>query len=437
MVETSSYRVEAGATYWLTGLSGAGKSTLSEAVKARLDKELGDDNKVFILDGDVIRTGLNKGLGFSDEDRTENIRRIAEVSKLFNMAGQIVFVAFISPFAAGRDSAKELHHAAGLKFYEGHVSATLEVCEKRDVKGLYAKARAGIIPKFTGVSDTYDVPTNPAINIDTGAMSLDVCVNKVIAHMTEEGVLSNKNAPRVVASLTRVATEAENAAAAAAPSVEINEHQAQYLQTVGDGWAYPLTRFMNEMELLESMQMKTVTTKDGKRHLLSVPITMHVTDEQKAELTGASLVSVKWNGEIVATISKPVFFENRKEEICSRTFGSFSPKHSGAEPIMKQGNWLVSGESMHFMKRVLFNDGMDCYRYTPKEINELIKAKNADAVYAFQVRNPLHNGHCLLLNDTRVQLLSQGFKNPILLLHPLGGWCKDDDVPLDTRMKQH
>jgi len=109
MVETSTYKVQAGATYWFTGLSGAGKSTLSEAVKARLDKETGDANKVFILDGDLIRMGLNKGLGFSEEDRTENIRRIAEVSKLFNMAGQIVFIAFISPYAGGRDKAKQLH----------------------------------------------------------------------------------------------------------------------------------------------------------------------------------------------------------------------------------------------------------------------------------------------------------------------------------------
>jgi 3'-phosphoadenosine 5'-phosphosulfate synthase len=104
---------------------------------------------------------------------------------------------------------------------------------------------------------------------------------------------------------------------------------------------------------------------------------------------------------------------------------------------MAQGDWLVSAESTHFYKRVRFNDGLDQYRLTPREITEEIKKKNADAVYGFQVRNPLHNGHVLLLKDTREQLMKQGYKNPILLLHPLGGWCKDDDVPLDTRMKQH
>ena len=179
----TSHSVTAGATYWFTGLSGAGKSTLSGALKTQIDKLVADNKKVFLLDGDVIRTGLNKDLGFSKEDRAENIRRIAEVSKLFCLAGQVVFVAFISPYSADRDFAKSVHEAAGLKFYECHISASLEVCEGRDVKGLYAKARAGIIPKFTGVSDPYEAPVNPALNINTGELSLEACQSVVIKHM--------------------------------------------------------------------------------------------------------------------------------------------------------------------------------------------------------------------------------------------------------------
>ena len=439
MVEqtSTSFSVQKGATYWFTGLSGAGKSTLSEALKKTLDKEVGDSKKVFILDGDVIRTGLNKGLGFSPEDRCENIRRISEVSKLFNMSGQIVFVAFISPYSKDRDMAKELHEAAGLPFYECHISASLEVCEGRDVKGLYAKARAGIIPKFTGISDPYEAPETPALNVNTGDMTIDQATAVVVKHMSDSGIIRRTSEKRVVQSLVRTPTAEEAATYAALPTVEIDEHQCQYLQTVGDGWAFPLTRFMNEMELLESMQMKTVTDSTGHRHLLSVPITMHVTDAQKTALEGQKSFSITYKGEMYATVCEPVFFENRKEEICSRTFGCFSEKHAGAGPIMAQGNWLVSGSHMHFTKRVTFNDGMDKYRYTPAEIAGQIEARGADAVYAFQVRNPLHNGHVLLLKDTREQLIKQGFKNPILLLHPLGGWCKDDDVPLATRMAQH
>lgn len=194
---------------------------------------------------------------------------------------------------------------------------------------------------------------------------------------------------------------------------------------------------MNETELLESMHMKTVSDGNGQRHLLSVQITQSVTDEQKAALAGQKKVAVKCSAisnDVLAVINEPVFFENRKEEICARQFGCFGYNHPKAETIAAQGNWLISGSSMHFTKRVTFNDGMDKYRYTPSEINDLIKARGADAVYAFQVRNPLHNGHVLLLKDTREQLIKQGYKNPILLLHPLGGWCKDDDVPLGPRI---
>jgi len=434
---TSGHEVLTGATYWFTGLSGAGKSTLSEYVKKFLDSDLGDANKAFILDGDVIRTGLNKDLGFSPEDRKENIRRISEVSKLFNMAGMIVFVAFISPYSADRDFAKECHEKAGLKFYECYISASLETCEGRDVKGLYKKARDGVIPHFTGVSAPYEAPPNPTLNINTGEIPIEGCKNMVIKQMEEAGVLRNLASPRVVDSLVKEPTAEQAAAYKSLPAININQEQAEYLQTIAEGFAYPLNRFMNEMELLEVLQMKTVTTADGQAHLLSVPITQPATTEQKDCLSSCKQIALKWNGQVLAVINDPVFFPNRKEEISTRTFGTFSTKHPKIENIMQQGDWCVSGASMHFCCHVQFNDGIDKYRLTPQQISDAIKAKNADAVYAFQVRNPLHNGHVLLLKDTREQLLKQGYKNPILLLHPLGGWCKDDDVPLDTRMAQH
>jgi 3'-phosphoadenosine 5'-phosphosulfate synthase len=143
------------------------------------------------------------------------------------------------------------------------------------------------------------------------------------------------------------------------------------------------------------------------------------------------------NGDVLAIIENPVFFENRKEEISARIFGTFSTKHPKIERIMQQGDFLISGSRMRYVKKIEFADGLDQYRLTPKQINDQIKKRNADAVYAFQLRNPLHNGHVLLLKDTREQLLKLGYQNPILLLHPLGGWVKDDDVPLDTRMRQH
>jgi 3'-phosphoadenosine 5'-phosphosulfate synthase len=432
-----THSVQKGATYWFTGLSGSGKSTLSVGMKAKIDALVGDNKKVFILDGDVIRTGLNKGLGFSSEDRAENIRRIAEVSKLFAMAGQICFVAFISPYSAGRNFARQIHADAGLNFAEVYVSASLEACEARDVKGLYQKARDGIIKNFTGISDPYEAPENPELNIDTGALNVDQSLAILLKHMHDHGVIKSNTDKRVVNSLVKEPTEEEAKEAAELKFIELEEQQAQYLQTIGDGWAFPLKRFMNEIELLQVLHMHTLTDEVGHRHLLSVPITQHVTAAQKAELTGAKKVALKYKGEIYAVINEPVFFDNRKEEICARQFGTFSAKHPKAEVIFAQGEFLISGASMRFFKRLIFNDGIDQFRLTPSEIQAQIAARGADAVYAFQVRNPLHNGHVLLLKDTREQLLKLGFKNPILLLHPLGGWCKDDDVPTNVRMHQH
>jgi 3'-phosphoadenosine 5'-phosphosulfate synthase len=214
---------------------------------------VGDNKKVFLLDGDVIRTGLNKDLGFTPEARTENIRRIAEVAKLFSMSGQICFVAFISPYAKDRNTAKDAHKAAGIPFVECHISASLEVCEQRDTKGLYKKARAGEIKNFTGVSDPYDAPEAPEMNIDTGSLSLDQATALVMKHLSDSGVIKSKTDSRVVQTSIVAPTAEEAKEAEGLKSLELNQHQVEYLQTIGDGWAYPLNNFMNELELLQCL----------------------------------------------------------------------------------------------------------------------------------------------------------------------------------------
>jgi adenylyl-sulfate kinase len=224
-----THHLQKGATYWFTGLSGSGKSTLSVGLKAKIDALVGDNKKVFILDGDVIRTGLNKGLGFTAEDRAENIRRIAEVSKLFAMSGQISFVAFISPYSAGRNFARQIHQDAGLNFAEVYVSASLEVCESRDVKGLYQKARDGIIKNFTGISDPYEAPENPELNVDTGKHNIDESINMILKHMHDNHVLVPRAGKRVVSSLIKEPTEAELEEARGLKALELDEHGVQYL----------------------------------------------------------------------------------------------------------------------------------------------------------------------------------------------------------------
>lgn len=175
-----------GCSLWMTGLSGSGKSTIAVALEQVLAQR---GFKAYRLDGDNVRHGLNKNLGFSAEDRTENIRRIGEVSKLFADAGVIAIDSFISPYRADRDSVRALHDEAKIPYFEIYVDAPLEVAEERDPKGLYKKARAGEIKGFTGIDDPYEAPENADLHLRTDEHDVAACVGKVIEFLTEKGVL--------------------------------------------------------------------------------------------------------------------------------------------------------------------------------------------------------------------------------------------------------
>jgi adenylylsulfate kinase len=176
---------QAGATLWLTGLSGAGKSTLAFALEHTLIEQ---GYKAYVLDGDNLRHGLNNNLGFSAVDRTENIRRVGEVAKLFADAGILVIASFISPFQQDRALVRQLHHNAQLPFIEVFVDTPLAVCEQRDPKQLYAKARRGEIHDFTGISSPYEAPTNPEIHIDVSATPPEATA-QVMHYLQQHGLL--------------------------------------------------------------------------------------------------------------------------------------------------------------------------------------------------------------------------------------------------------
>ena len=175
-----------GATIWFTGLSGSGKSTIAVALERAL---FGVGKLSYRLDGDNVRLGINKNLGFSEADRKENIRRIGEVAKLFGDAGTIALSSFISPYKADRDEVRELHKAAGLNFVEVFVDCSLDVAEKRDPKGLYKKARAGEIKNFTGIDDPYEPPHNPEIHLRTDVMTLEEEVATVIEYLIKNEII--------------------------------------------------------------------------------------------------------------------------------------------------------------------------------------------------------------------------------------------------------
>ncbi len=170
---------------WFTGLSGSGKSTLAHAVEEALHKRC---FQTFVLDGDNVRHGLCDDLGFSVKDRQENIRRVGEVAKLFMDAGVIVLVSLISPYSKDRDI---IRNKIGNNFIEIFCNASIEICEERDIKGIYKKARAGEIAKFTGVTSPYQAPLNPELNLNTGIEPLQDCTQKIVQEILNRNILMN------------------------------------------------------------------------------------------------------------------------------------------------------------------------------------------------------------------------------------------------------
>uniref|UniRef100_A0AAX7UP80 Uncharacterized protein n=1 Tax=Astatotilapia calliptera TaxID=8154 RepID=A0AAX7UP80_ASTCA len=433
-----------GCTIWLTGLSGAGKTTISFALE---DYLVSHGIPCYSLDGDNIRHGLNKNLGFSAEDREENIRRVAEVAKLFADAGLVCVTSFISPFAKDRDEARSVHASSGLPFFEVFVHAPLEVCESRDVKGLYKKARAGEIKGFTGIDSEYERPERPELVLKTGELSVNECLHQVLDLLKEQKIVPNEILEEVTElfipedRVNHVLAEANTL-----PTISITKLDLQWVQVLAEGWASPLKGFMREREFLQTMHFGNLLDDRSPHHLqvqanggainMSIPIVLPVSSETKEKLEGCAAVALEYQGSRVAVLRNPEFYAHRKEERSARQWGTTCPQHPYIKMVMEGGDWLVGGD-LEVLERIRWNDGLDQYRFTPKELRQKFKDMKADAVFAFQLRNPIHNGHALLMQDTKRRLLERGYKNPVLLLHPLGGWTKDDDVPLQWRMRQH
>ncbi|XP_033207754.1 bifunctional 3'-phosphoadenosine 5'-phosphosulfate synthase isoform X2 [Belonocnema kinseyi] len=425
-----------GCTVWLTGLSGAGKTSIAFQVEDHL---VSHGISAYGLDGDNVRTGLNRNLGFSKEDREENVRRVAEVAKLFSDSGVITLCSFVSPFEEDRQIARRLHEDSNLPFFEIFVDAPLRVCEARDVKGLYKRARQGAIRGFTGIDQSYEKPVRPDLVVDTENFTLEECTKMVLEFLEQRGILPQISKPGEpvpelfvpVEKLSDARKEVESLV-----SVEVNEVDVQWIQVLAEGWAAPLKGFMREDQFLQTQHFNFLTI-DGAEVNQSIPIVLAVRTIDKERLQESSSIVLKYKEKALAIMRNPEFFYHRKEERCSRQFGTSDSQHPYVKMIFDSGDWLVGGE-LEVLERIKWNDGLDHYRLTPNEIRAKCREAGADAVFAFQLRNPIHNGHALLMQDTRKHLLEErGFKKPVLLLHPLGGWTKEDDVPLQVRIQQH
>jgi len=300
-----------------------------------------------------MRTGLNKNLGFSKEDREENIRRVGEVAKLFADAGIVCLSSFISPYESDRLKARKLHEEAGLPFLECFVDTPLNICEERDVKGLYKKARDGIIKGFTGIDSPYQPPSKPDIVLKAGEQSLDECVQSLVKLLEKNNIvpLTAINEVRELF-VPQDELHEQKMIAESLPSLSINKVNMQWLQVLAEGWASPLEGFMYEREYLQTLHFNCLQDTDNINQ--SVPIVLPLTTEQKEELEKrGGEVALEYEGRRVAILSETEFFPHRKEERCCRQFGTRSTKHPHIEMIMQAGDWCVGGKLRVLGKLVL------------------------------------------------------------------------------------
>lgn len=221
------------------------------------------------------------------------------------------------------------------------------------------------------------------------------------------------------------------------PSVTVSDIDVQWIHVLSEGWASPLKGFMREREYLQTLHFNSLRMPDGSLTNMSVPIVLALDDDQRASIEGKSAFAIKSpEGDIIAIMRNFELFAHNKEERCARTFGIVDHRHPYTEFIYGSGDHLVGGD-LEVLKDFEYNDGLDEFRLTPRELRNEYARRGADAVFVFQLRNPIHNGHALLMTSCREELISRGFKNPVLVVHQIGGKVKGDDIPLDVRIEQN
>lgn len=430
-----------GVTVWFTGLSGAGKSTLAHAVAEALQAR-GRDSE--ILDGDALRLELCPDLGFTPEDRRRHIQRVVYVARLLARHGVVVLAALISPYRSLREYARQ---QLG-DFIEVYVKASWETLLRRDPKGLYRRALAGEIPHFTGLDDPYEEPEAPDLVCDTDRETVERCTARILALLEARGYLGRGSAPGSPGSIPALAgAEAGSAPApphggvlvdrrlegeareeareraARLPRVPLDEVAERDLWLLGTGAYSPLEGFMTRREY-ESV-LAEMRLPGGL--VWTLPITLQVEEELARRLRGAEEAAlVDRRGRVLGILQVQDVYPADPCREARLVYGTQDPAHPGVARLYRQGTWALGGPVWVLEPPDLGPLGARCL--TPAETRRYITQQGWRTVVGFQTRNPVHRAH-EYLQKVALELVDG------LLLHPLLGPTKEDDLPAEVRWR--
>jgi sulfate adenylyltransferase len=418
-----------GYTVWLTGLSGAGKSTIAQGLRSAL---AGRGRHVEVLDGDEVRQHLSKGLGFNREDRETNIRRVAYVAKLVTRSGGVAIAALISPYAAARAAAR----AEIGRLVEVYVSCPLEELVRRDAKGLYARALRGELAQFTGVSDPYEEPAAPEVTVHTDRETPAESVAHILDYLERAGYLAPpalKPQPAPIAPhggrlVDRVATGAEaaelRARVAGMPRLALGPRALSDLELIATGAFSPVEGFLGRRDydaVVEGMRLS-----DGQ--VWPLPITLaaapHLVDTLAA---GGEVALTDAGGRVRGVLALREAYERDIEREAELVYRTRDPAHPGVAAIRAEGPALLAGP-VTLLERDPGPPAERPLRLTPAETRQAFVEREWRTVVGFQTRNPVHRAH-EYVQKCALELVDG------LLVHPLVGATKDDDLPAELRLR--
>jgi sulfate adenylyltransferase/3'-phosphoadenosine 5'-phosphosulfate synthase len=394
-----------GFVVWFTGLSGAGKSTIANALKAELELR---GRHVELLDGDEIRTHLSKGLGFSKEDRDTNIRRIGYVARLVARSGGVAITAAISPYREVRDEIR----AQTPGFVEVFARAPLDTLVERDVKGLYKKAIAGEIANFTGVSDPYEEPLHAEVVCDTSRESLDQSLSKVIAALEDLGHLDREVGERLPEGEELNALRAE---ARTLPRLEVGQRELSDLFMLATGGLSPLTAFMDERDYESVIEAGRLAGGQP----FTIPIVLRAESAPTAER-----IALFIGDQPAGILDVTSVFKTSPDAEAQGVYGTTDLAHPGVRVLQDSGRWALAGTVTALARPT---SGFPEYDLTPMQVRAVKAARGWKTMVGFQTRNPVHRAH-EYLQKVALEIVDG------LLLHPLVGETKSDDIPASVRM---